>query len=238
MAANETHITRITRAIGTVTSIFRCHGLQVISPNADRIGGHDLLYWVGFLALLSAWFLFVYMPQCRRFERLTGRQQSLVLELDTGKKELAQLRQGIASLHNGDAMAWERAARKRLGWLEPGEVLDAEKWKQSRLALGSLPAVPRGSVNAGIVRTLPSAPMLPRPRVPQIPHAITSTSGALTRIRAPGGHFAESGALGPTFESPPSPPQAPSIPALPRRNNLTFAQRMPVVQPVNFSQRD
>src|SRR5437762_1218714 len=113
MDANETRVTRITRAIASVTSIFRCHGLQKVAPNADRIGAHDLLYWLAFLAVVSGWFLFVYMPQCRRFEKLSGRQQALLLELDSDKKELARLRRGIDSLNHGDALAWERAARKR-----------------------------------------------------------------------------------------------------------------------------
>src|SRR5260221_442574 len=92
MGANETHITRITRAIGSVTSIFRCQGLQPVSANADRIGGHDLLYWMSFLALISAWFLFVYMPQCWRYEKLVGRQQALILQFDSDKKELDRLK--------------------------------------------------------------------------------------------------------------------------------------------------
>ena len=231
MGANETRITRITRAIGTVTSIFRCRGLSFVPPTADRIGGHDLVYWIGFLALLSAWFLFAYMPQCRRYERLTGRQESLALELESDKKELARLHSGIASLHNGDALAWERAARKRLGWLEPGEVLDAEKWRQSRNAIAAVrnnsSANPGGALHAA-----PAAPILPRPRVPQIPHAQNTSPGAITHVRAPANtsvRFADSGALGSTQAQPPAPPPAPIVPTLPQRQPVMLLQGAHVV---------
>ncbi len=235
MGANETRITRITRAIDTVTSIFRCHGLQSVPPNADRLGGHDLLYWVGFLGLLSGWFLFVYMPQCRRFERLTGRQQALVLELETEKKDLARLHQGIASLHKGDALAWERAARNRLGWLEPGEVLDAEKWLQSRNAFAGGQSL---IGNRGAQRLAPSMPVLPRPRVPQIPRPQQSVPSGFTRTHAPPENalpFANSGALGPTAAQPPLPP---AIPLLPPRSGFATVQRASTAQPVNFQRRN
>ena len=230
MAANETHISRLTRAVSSVTSIFRCHGLETISPNADRIGGHDLVYWIGFLTAVSAWFLFGYMPQCRRYENLIGRQQVLSLQLETEKKQLARLHQGIDSLHNGDALAWERAARKRLGWLEPGEVLDADKFLQSRNAVAStLPA------NRTPQRSSPTAPVLPRPRVPQIPHPQQSVPSGFTHIHAPALPFADSGALGPAAPQPPQPPLpppiAPTLPILPQRPGFTYVQRVSVRQP-------
>ncbi|MEI6234529.1 MAG: hypothetical protein WCT04_15860 [Planctomycetota bacterium] len=227
MAANETRITRLTRAIGSVTTIFRCHGLQMISPTADRIGGHDLIYWIGFLLAISAWYLFGYMPQCRRYEKLAGRQQVLTLSLETEKKELGRLRQGIASLQKGDALAWERATRKRLGWLEPGEVLDVDKFLKSRNAFASAGTNPSG------IRTLPRqaapTPVLPRPRVPQIPHPQQSVPSGFTNIRAPILPFADSGALGPAASLP---PPAPHVPVLPQRPSAPFVQRVSVVRPV------
>ncbi len=98
-------MTRITRAFGTVTSIFRCHGLQHLPPGVDRVGGHDLFYWCGFLALMTGWFLFVYAPQCRRVEKLTGRQQALALELTQDSRALARLEQGIGDLRQGSVGA-------------------------------------------------------------------------------------------------------------------------------------
>lgn len=220
MGANETHISRITRAIGSVTSIFRCHGLQSISPNADRIGGHDILYWMCFLALISLWFLFVYMPQCWRYEKLVGRQQALSLELNGDKKELDRLKRGIASLNNGDALAWERAARKRLGWLEPGELLDTERNSHTRAA-SNLPSPVQSNA--------PSSPVLSRPRVPQIPRASHYTPGVFTQTHPLATRamlqYADSGALGPAAAFAPPPPPMPIVPALPRRSASPLVQQ-------------
>ncbi|HLX62485.1 MAG TPA: hypothetical protein VKX17_14500 [Planctomycetota bacterium] len=206
MSATETHISRITRAIGSVTSIFRCHGLQAVAPNADRIGGHDVFYWMCFLALISVWFLFVYMPQCWRYEKLAGRQQALNLEMESDKKELERLKRGIASLNNGDALAWERAARKRLGWLEPGELLDTHRTPQTRTASNPMSPVPNSA----------PTPVLSRPRVPPIPHApgtFAQNPPLATRTTL---HYADSGALGPAAFAP-APPPMPIVPMLPPR---------------------
>lgn len=231
MGANETRITRITRALGSVTSIFRCQGLQRVSASADRIGGHDLLYWSAFLALISAWFLFVYMPQCRRLERMVGRQQALLLLLDDDKRELARLRKGIASLNRGDALAWERAARKRLGWLEPGEVLDMERWRSARTAVNN-----GGELSP---RSTPPGPVLPRPRVPQIPRPSQSPPVIVTQTPAPVARamllLADSGALGPTLLGPPPPP---AIPTLPPRAGLPLAHRVSVPAAQTISGRN
>lgn len=209
---------------------FRCHGLQAISPTADKIGGHDLIYWFGFLAALSAWFLFGYMPQCRRYEKLIGREQALTLQLENEKKELDRLHQGIASLQHGDAMAWERAARKRLGWLEPGEVLDVQKFLQSRNAFASLNALPGARTN---LKAPSPAPVLPRPRVPQIPHPQQSVPSGFTHIHAPVVPFADSGALGPAATQPTPPaPTLPPLPVMPPRPGA-FLQRVALKPPSN-----
>ena len=214
MAAQDSHLTRVTRAFASVTSIFRCHGLQYVAPNADSIGGHDLFYWCGFLGLLSAWFLFLYSPQCRRFEKLTGRQQALSLQLSTDKKALVRLQQGIGNLKSGDPLAWERAARARLGWLEPGETLDP-----SRLPLSSEGfANPRMTPRSGAPMQLP---ILPRPRVPAIPQTFGPASMLASGRILSRGRFADSGALGPVLGSPPEPPPAPMIPRLPPRQPLS-----------------
>jgi hypothetical protein len=236
MEANETRITRITRALGSVTSLFRCHGLHFVPANADSIGGHDLFYWAAFLVMLSGWFLFIYMPQCRRLERLTGRQQSLALEFETDKKELTRLQRGISSLTQGDPVAWERAARGRLGWLEPGEVLDVEKWKRSRAASnGSVSEQPSRAPQRPALPAPP--PMLPRPTIPRIPRRSAAPSVvAQTMLRSQASmRFADSGAFGPTIAKPPLPP-APAIPALPHRPlPSATAPRQAIAQPVGYT---
>lgn len=211
MAAQDSHFTRVTRAFGSVTSIFRCHGLQYVAPNADSIGGHDVFYWCGFLVLLSGWFLFLYSPQCRRFEKLTGRQQALSLELSSEKKELSRLQQGIGNLKSGDPLAWERAARARLGWLEPGETLDAARLQIDARNASPYLANPRMAPRPGAPNQLP---ILQRPRVPSIPQAFGPASMLASGSATSRARFADAGALGPVLGSPPAAPPAPVIPRL------------------------
>jgi hypothetical protein len=153
---------------------------------------------------------------------MVGRQQALLLQLDADKKELARLHKGIESLNRGDALAWERVARKRLGWLEPGEVLDLERWRSAQASAGI-----RGGEQ--IPRSAPSSPILPRPRVPQIPRPSQSPPVIVTQTHAPVARasllFADSGALGPMVVAP---PPRPAIPILPPRSATPVAQRVPV----------
>ncbi len=210
-------MTRITRAFGTVTSIFRCHGLQHLPPGVDRVGGHDLFYWCGFLALMTGWFLFVYAPQCRRVEKLTGRQQALALELTQDSRALARLEQGIGDLRQGSALAWERAARVRLGWLQPGETLDAGSLLRAAPNNGPHPnSIPDWQV-AQRPDTQLQLPPLQRPRIPRLPRPTPPSMLAQTQR----GQFADAGTLGPTTSRPPAPP----LPLLPPR----MTQRSPAV---------
>lgn len=220
-------MTRITRAFGTVTSIFRCHGLQHLPPGVDRVGGHDLFYWCGFLALMTGWFLFVYAPQCRRVEKLTGRQQALALEFSQDTRSLARLEQGIGDLRQGSALAWERAARVRLGWLQPGETLDA-----SSLLSAAPNNSPRPNSNPDWTQlaqrpdTHLQLPPLPRPRVPKLPRASPPSMLA----QSSRGQFADAGSLGPTTSRPPPPP--PPLPSLPPRATPRLAPLTAVPQHV------
>jgi hypothetical protein len=220
-------ITRITRVLAGVTSIFRCHGLHAVPSNADNLGGHDLVYWCGFLALMTAWFLFVYMPQCRKGEMLAGRQDALALQLDTDKKELVRLQRGIVSLKSGDSMAWERAARERMGWLEPGEITDVERWRQTHPQFGARPVYsrPAAPLNAQPrLRSAPPAdgisppPSQQRPAVPRLPRLPQPPTGVAGRdspaFRAIAG------------EPPLSPPPLPPLPPQPLHPSYSAAPRV------------
>ena len=131
MGNPDSRLTYLAQKLTAVTSqIFRCHGLQQIPQNADRLGIHDLAYWLIFVAVMCAWFLFLFAPQHERLEMLSGRRHVLASHLAAEKCELQRLQSGIEELQNGNSHAWERAARNRLGWLEPGEITDAMIWRR------------------------------------------------------------------------------------------------------------
>jgi hypothetical protein len=171
MGSTRHRITCAVRTFGTITSqIFRCHGLDQLSSRADQLGLHDVAWWLIFLVALSAWFLLLFAPQRERLNNLAEHQQVLVGHLKAEKRELGRLHRSIDELTRGDPRAWERAARGRLGWLEPGEVIDIVAWNHSHhfnpAQLQPTPAIP-----------VPPQPLhlnlrlgpLPRPAIPPLP---------------------------------------------------------------------
>jgi hypothetical protein len=227
MASSTPPITHITRVLAGVTSIFRCHGLHAVPANADNLGGHDLLYWCGFLASMSGWFLFVYMPQCRKVEMLTGRQDTLALQLENDKKELVRLQRGIASLKNGDSLAWERVARERMGWLEPGEITDLERWRQTHPQFGARPVYSRPATPLSAQPRLrpsgePNSPAPARPSAPRLPRLPQPPTGVAGRdspaFRAVAG------------EPPLSPPPLPPLPPQPLHPSYSAMPRVALVR--------
>ncbi|HYG76132.1 MAG TPA: hypothetical protein VEK08_14090 [Planctomycetota bacterium] len=196
MSHPGTHITRIARGLSTVTSqIFRCHGLQNISADADSIGFHDVAYWLAFVTAVSIWFLFFFAPQRERLSMLDGRLQVLKAHCSAEKRELARLERSIDELARGDPHAWERAARGRLGWVEPGEVTDLANLAPRRV-------VPAGAENANPpARSNSNLPVLPRPVIPPVP----APSAALRRTQNT--NMPAPDMLGPTLAAPPIPPR-------------------------------
>jgi hypothetical protein len=170
MGSTRHRITCAVRTFGTITSqIFRCHGLDQLSSRADQLGLHDVAWWLIFLVALSAWFLLLFAPQRERLNNLAEHQQVLVGHLKAEKRELARLHRSIDELTRGDPRAWERAARGRLGWLEPGEVTDIVAWNHSHnihpvQINAAVPVAPPQPLRLN----LPSGP-LPRPVIPTLP---------------------------------------------------------------------
>jgi hypothetical protein len=164
---HDTRITRVTRAFSAVTSqIFRCHGLEQSSGRTDSLGCHDILYWLLFCSALSAWFLFIFVPQRERVEHLQGRLDSLKTHVQAERKELQRAQRGIKDLERNAPDAWERAARSRLGWMEDGEVLDVVGWrhnhKRNQIRLSS-PETSRSSAFDPATLRRPQIPALPVP---------------------------------------------------------------------------
>lgn len=166
MGSTRSRITCAVRTVGHLTSqMFRCHGLDDLASRADQLGLHDVAWWLIFLVALSAWFLLLFSPQRERLNNLTERQQVLIGHLKAEKRELARLHRSIDELTRGDPRAWERAARGRLGWVEPGEVTDVVAWNHThniRPALPPVNALPLEHL------TLPTGP-LPKPQIPVLP---------------------------------------------------------------------
>jgi len=204
----ENRVTRAARAVWAATSqIFRCPGLQAVPPDADKLGVHDLAYWVIFLAVLAAWFLFVFAPQTERLGMLEERCQVLKTHLRAEKRELLRLQRSIKDLQHGDPQAWERAARGRLGWVEPGEITD--------LSRGLPPRQPNGSSDA-LKKPEPALkppPLLPRPVIPSLP----VPPAALRPQDLVSGDQAGTELLGPSCSSPPSPLPPPRPAPIPPR---------------------
>jgi len=211
----ENRVTRAARAVWAATSqIFRCPGLQTVSPGADNLGLHDLAYWAIFLAVLAAWILFVFAPQTERLGMLEERSSVLKTHLRAEKRELARLQRSIKNLQQGDPQAWERAARGRLGWLEPGEITD--------LSHGLPPRQAGNGSDAARKAEPPFRPpqVLPRPAIPPLPMPPAN----LRPQDLVSGNQAGTELLGPLFGSPPSPPQPPK----PLPVQLRLAQQPPV----------
>jgi hypothetical protein len=211
VANSDSNVTRLARSLSAVTSIFRCKGLQHTPADADRFGGHDLLYWILFVGILSGWFLFLFAPQHERLSMLEGRRQVLGTHMALEKRELKRLQRSIDDLARGDPHAWERAARGRLGWVEPGEVTDLASWNPGRF---NKPALDAHRVAPPMPNIAP--PMLPRPVIPPIPLP-SAAMGRARLVVAP----VNTEILGPLVGSPPSRPPLPRLPA----NRTTIATR-------------
>lgn len=166
----ENCITRMARRVGAVTSqLFRCRGLQHVPASVDRLGSHDLAYWIFFLAALTGWFLFLFAPQRERLGMLEDRAQVLTAHLNAERKEMRRLQRGIGDLQRGDPRAWERAARGHLGWVEPGEILDMVTWNQTHAQAPPAPVAPPATPAA---TPKPRATAVtPRPAIPTLPVA-------------------------------------------------------------------
>jgi hypothetical protein len=197
---SQPHITRLTQALSTVTSIFRCQGLQHTPSDADGFGFHDIAWWLIFIAILGGWFVFLFGPQRERLNMLDGRREVLVTHLSAERRELKRLESSISALTKGDPTAWERAARARLGWLEPGETTDLS---QQRLLIIQRRANEATQTN----RSSTPPPVLPRPAIPPVP----SPMPVLRQVQQIA--LGEMDALGPTRGLPPPPP--PLIPPVP-----------------------
>ncbi|MCY3017710.1 MAG: hypothetical protein NTW87_01585, partial [Planctomycetota bacterium] len=163
MGNAESRVTSVARAITAITAkVFRCPGLERVAPDADRLGAHDIAYWLVFVAVIAGWFLFLYAPERERLSMLEGRHQTLTGHLAAERRELARLQRSIKDLTRGDPQAWERAARGRLGWVEPGEITDLKN------GIPKPPPKPGSDSHQTTNAPPPQAPVLPRPAAPPL----------------------------------------------------------------------
>ena len=168
MGSTRERITCAVRTLSSITSqIFRCHGLDASPSRGDRLGLHDVAWWMLFIAALCAWFLWLFAPQRERLNNLTEREHVLRGHMQAEKRELARLRRSIAELTRDNPFAWERAARGRLGWVEQGEITDVVAWSHNHAL--RVPAPSPGAAPPPQPLT-PIGP-LPRPRIPALPAA-------------------------------------------------------------------
>ena len=164
--------------------------------DADSFGAHDFVCWLVFLAVMCGWFLFLFAPQRERLTMLQERQDVLSAHCTAEKKELQRLQRSIYALVHGDPGAWERAARGRLGWLEPGEVTDMAAWNQNRMAL-----MPSRAAEVH-PEALKPAPALQRPRIPLLP----IPPAASARPKLASAERLNTDIVGPSVGSPPAIP--------------------------------
>jgi len=190
VSTSENPVSRITRGVSAVTSkIFRCGGLHTQDSDCDPLSGYDLGYWLLFIGVIAGWFLFIFAPQRQRMSLLQDRLETLATHLKEDNREIKRIKRSIQELNQGDPYAWERTARGRLGWLEPGETVDP----LLIAALNVLP--PRSRTEDGRRRRIPN---LPRPAIPPIPQA-----------PVPAARFAFFDRIGPLQSCPPPLPRRP-----------------------------
>lgn len=134
------------------TQLFRCGGLASSPAQHDRIGWHDAAFWLVVTALGAAWYFMLFQPQRQRNAMLEAREQVLQAQVRAEQAELDRLRRELALLKSGAKSSWEMAARAKLGWLEPGEMLDLEAWRKRRIAEG------KGDPFAQAPKRLPAPP--------------------------------------------------------------------------------
>jgi len=193
VSSSDRPITRITRTLSAITSqVFRCHGLMRPKADADNLGIHDIAYWLIFLSCLAGWFLFYFAPQRERLGLLDDRRDVLAAHLAAEKRELKRLERSVKALQQGDPFAWERAARGRMGWVEPGEITDISTWLPRQASARTIHIRRQNS--------MPSQPlrMAPPPSIPSFPVPSSSLKERLLVQNA-----VRFDALGPIVSSPP-----------------------------------
>jgi hypothetical protein len=160
--SQDSQLHKLTKTFAALTSqIFRCPGLDSPAPDADRLGLHDIAYWLIFLSLGTGWFLFLFVPQRERLKWLEGRQQVLTSHIQAEKKELARLQRSIQDFAQNDPLAWERAARLRLGWVAPGEVVDVRRLRVEQPRNPQRQTREHAQQNPTLQGTIPQAPAIP-----------------------------------------------------------------------------
>lgn len=123
---------RLTQTLSALTTrIFRCRGLEPQPLRDEREGAHDALLVLLSVLLLAGWYYFCFEPLRERNAMLAGRLDVLRAQQRAEERELARLKRETEQLASGDPLAWERAARARLGWLRPGEVVDLAGGRRS-----------------------------------------------------------------------------------------------------------
>ena len=162
--------------------MFRCHGLDDSPSRADRLGLHDIAWWLIFVVAICAWFLLLFAPERQRLNNLVEREQMFRGHLKAEKRELARLKRSIDELAHNDPYAWERAARGRLGWVEPGELTDVVAYARTHNVRAPIPPAPQcpqtnAALNIRVKLPGAAAPItpltpvgpLPKPRIPALP---------------------------------------------------------------------
>jgi hypothetical protein len=116
------------------------------------------LVWAALFAAFAAlWWLGWQAPAARRTALLEGRTAELRGRLTAAERELYRIHAGLDELQRAEPEAWERAARARLGWLAPDEIVDVPAWRRKHEPPVTAPAdappnstaEPRAPVPAG-----------------------------------------------------------------------------------------
>jgi len=235
VSSRRTAIGRVAERISVVTSqIFRCQGLDHVSPGADRLGTHDVFYWLVFTAAISGWYLFHFAPQRERLQALNERRHTLDVHLREESRELRRLTRGIRDLTANDPTAWERAARGKLGWLEPGELTDMVKWSRNRV-VPVPPVRPRTEASnrqPQDQRRPAPAPALERPSVPALPVPPDALRSAGLRLDTAPSIEDAVAARRRLLQAAPRPPELPSAPQPPAFLTESEPPRLPPSRPV------
>jgi hypothetical protein len=225
MGNTRERMTCAVRTLSSITSqIFRCQGLDGAPSRADQLGLHDVAWWLLFILAVCAWFLLLFAPQRQRLNNLAEREQVLRGHMQAEKRELARLQRSINALLRNDPFAWERAARGRLGWVEPGEATDAAAWSRSH---DTRPAAPNNCAPPAAPLSHPPPP-LPKPQIPPLPIAPPALGNARMVVEL---EPIDPAALGLVRGLPPPlpaaiPPQRVASPAQP--HHLAVGQPQPV----------
>ena len=217
MGSPDTQLAKLTRTFSAFTSqIFRCPGLDTPPADADRIGGQDFAFWLIFLSLIAAWFLFLFAPQRERLKLLESRQQVLTAHLALEKREHVRLQRSTQELMKNDPLAWERAARGRLGWVAPGEVVDVRNWRAARVTVQNRQRGPQAP-EFSLLGNVPQAPQIPQ--LPRLPAGFRPTGSTVSYREL----------LAPQVGTPP----IPTVPARMQRNDSARVTTVPSIPPAS-----